>query len=325
MYHIILNEHGRSKGAVKTFQKAKRILDQYKIEYSIFVPAYVGEATDIVKRILEVEEGIINLIVVGGDGTINEVINGITDFNRVRLGVIPAGSGNDFARGLGIKKNTAKAVYRILGSKMSDGNSIDIGKTTVFDPYGYPESVRFFGISSGAGLDAYVCKRVDSSSFKKVLNKIKLGGFSYIIFTIISLFTMDYEDVTVTCYDEDDDGKAKSGDDSSNVFSFNKMIFMASMNMKCEGGGVAMAPDASPRDGKLSLCIGHDISRFKAFFTLPFLSAGKHKNFKAFDLFNSKAVELKAAHPVVVHADGEGLGMTDHVRMEIVPGKLMIM
>ena len=80
-------------------------MEENGIEYIPHTTTCKGEATQIAGRISS-EKQDADIIIIGGDGTINEVINGLRDFSKVRLGVIPAGSGNDFARELKIKKHS---------------------------------------------------------------------------------------------------------------------------------------------------------------------------------------------------------------------------
>lgn len=95
----------------------------------------------------------------GGDGTINEVINGICDFSKVKIGIIPTGSGNDFVRGMGITKNPKTIIEKVINN--SDEKLIDLGiATTEFGR-------RYFAISGGIGLDAIVCKKALESKQKK--------------------------------------------------------------------------------------------------------------------------------------------------------------
>ena len=100
------------------------------------------------------------LLVVGGDGTINEVLNGITDFDKVRFGVIPTGSGNDFGRNLKLPKTPKESLREICACIRKDQRGealyrIDLGQVS----WEGCEKPRIFGISSGLGLDALVCKK----------------------------------------------------------------------------------------------------------------------------------------------------------------------
>lgn len=104
---IIVNNGAGTGQAHRVWNETQCLLRGYKIKYVAHTTRYQGHATKLAEKISSMKgDDPIYLIVVGGDGTLNEVLNGITDFDRVRLGVIPTGSGNDFGRNLKIAKNT---------------------------------------------------------------------------------------------------------------------------------------------------------------------------------------------------------------------------
>ena len=309
MYYFIVNQTGGSGRGKSTWKKVKKILDEKKVSYEAL---FTGNdkntsANEIAKKILSSgskSDDKKKLIVVGGDGTINEVLNGIGDFTKIRFGLIPTGSGNDFARGIGIPKNTKKAVNNILSSSAT--KKIDLGQVR-YDS----GKTKFFGISSGLGLDAIVCKKALKSKIKNFLNKIGLGQSIYILLTVKTLFSMKTETIRVIF-------------DEAAERIFHKTIFMAIMNFKAEGGGVKMCPDAKYDDGKLSICLVHGVKKFFTFFLLPFLMAGKHKNFRGFELIECKNVQINFDTPQTLHLDGEYGGEVSHVYVESAEKKLEI-
>ena len=142
MYYFIVNYTGGGGKARKTWNRVHDLLKDKKIEYKAYVTKYPGHAGELAAKISEMDDEDIRLVVVGGDGSINEVLNGITDFERIRFGVIPTGSGNDFARGLGITKDPDQALDNILSSV--EGRTIDLGVVTTESGIR-----RIFGISCG--------------------------------------------------------------------------------------------------------------------------------------------------------------------------------
>ncbi len=311
MYYFIVNQTGGGGRGKWTWKKVQKILAGKNIEYKVYFTGDDGSACDIAKQISSINMGDSdgvgkkkNLVVVGGDGTINEVLNGLESFDGLRFGLVPTGSGNDFARGIGIPKNTKKALHRILDSKSPE--KIDLGRVRYDDG-----SSRYFGISSGVGLDAIVCKKALKSKMKKFLNKLGLGQAVYILLTIKTLFSMKTEKLRVSF-----DGGAEQ--------IFDKTIFMAMMNFRAEGGGVKMCPDAKSDDGKLSVCLVHGVKKFQTFFLLPFLMAGKHGKFKGFELLECRNAEINFDTPQTLHLDGEYGGEVSHVRFESVENRLEI-
>lgn len=304
MLYLIVNPNSGTGQGLEIWKKVKKYLTQENIRFKAVPTKYDGHATILAAEICTLPQKNIKLMVIGGDGTINEVINGITDFSKIQLGIIPTGSGNDFARGLGIGLNPEKQIERLVQSKNTE--AIDIGKAT----FKGMDTPRYFAISSGVGLDAIVCKKALSSRLKTFLNKLHLGKLTYIILTIQSLFSM-----TTACIEADIDEEHRK---------LNKVIFAAAMNFRAEGGGVPMAPRADARDGLLSVCIVHDIPKWKTFFYLPLLATAKHENIKGFDIVNCRKCHLTISEPMVVHADGEYCGDIKDVIYECLPEKLKI-
>ncbi len=306
MLNFIVNGKSSSGNGLKVWMKIEKVLIEKKIEYKCHMTQRAGHATEIVRELCEKNEDTVNIVVVGGDGSINEVINGITDFEKVRFSVIPSGSGNDFARGMGIKKNTMKQLERIINS--TEDYRIDLGQVK----YNKERKSKYFAISSGVGMDALVCKKVDTSRLKKVLNKLHLGKLTYIIITVQSLFTMDYAN-TNTKFD---------GDREEN---FKNLIFMAFMNFEAEGGGVPMSPKADATDGKLSACACSNVSKWGALCRLPLLVMRNHENLKCFDMIECKESKLHLEKPMALHADGEYLGDVQDVEYKCLKGILRFM
>ena len=135
---IIVNNGAGTGSAVAVWKETKEYLQENGISYNAYLDPFMEKHA--VKRgpgqiCGKIPEGPIYLLVVGGDGTINEVLNGITDFDRVRLGVIPTGSGNDFARNLGILRDTREDLQEITACIDQEQNGeklqrIDLGKVS---------------------------------------------------------------------------------------------------------------------------------------------------------------------------------------------------
>ena len=307
MYHFIVNIHGGSGKAFLKWNKIRALLNEKKVEFKVRVPQAVGDASRIAREISELPEDDIRIVVVGGDGTINEVLNGITDFSRVKLGLIPTGSGNDFTRGLKLPRhNPKKAVDILLKSK--DDKKIDLGKSTVLST----GDSRIFGISSGFGLDAIVGTGINEAKIKKILNWVHLGKLSYAFLTIQTLFTMKTYEASLSF-------------DGEEAIKFNKLIFLAAMNFKAEGGGVPMCPKARGDDGELSVCVAAGVPKILTFFKFPLLCLGLHSKSKGFYLRNCKTLELSSSENSILHTDGEFVGNVARVKFEVLPAKLTML
>ena len=307
MYHFIVNIHGGSGKAFLKWNKIRALLNEKKLEFKVRVPQAVGDASRIAREISELPEEDIRIVVVGGDGTINEVLNGITDFSRVKLGLIPTGSGNDFTRGLKLPRHNPKKAVDILLNSKGD-KKIDLGKSTVLST----GDSRIFGISSGFGLDAIVGTGINEAKIKKILNWVHLGKLSYAFLTIQTLFTMKTYEASLSF-------------DGEEAIKFNKLIFLAAMNFKAEGGGVPMCPKARGDDGELSVCVAAGVPKILTFFKFPLLCLGLHSKSKGFYLRNCKTLELSSSENSILHTDGEFVGNVDRIKFEVLPAKLTML
>ncbi len=308
MYFFIVNLTSRTGKAREIWIKVEKELRRREVAYEAHITKYAGHGRELADQLCTrgaaCPEGAC-LVVVGGDGTVNEVINGMHDFERVRFGYIATGSGNDLGRGLEIPKDPLKALEGILNA--AEPYRMDLGLVT--DGEGRE---RRFAISTGIGIDAEVCRQALTSGLKKVLNHLGLGSLTYVLLTVKSLFTMPTTELTISF----DNGEKKK---------ISRMIFVAGMNHPWEGGGVPMAPRADCQDGKLSVCCVYGIPRLKAFFLLPWLVQAKHEGLKGFEIVDCEQYELAIARPMAVHGDGEYLGDQTHVTCRCMRGMLQVM
>lgn len=307
MIYFIVNNTARTGKGRAVWHQIKEVLTERHIDFRAYRTKYAGHATKLARKISSLAEDRLYLITVGGDGTLNEVINGITDFNHVILGIIPVGSGNDFARGMEISADTRLHLNRLLDliEANSEGIPIDLGMVDC-EALHIPQ---YFAISSGVGLDAIVCKKALHSRLKKFLNQFHLGKLTYLLLTVQSLFSM------TTCH-------ADITFDHGEKRHIRHMIFAAGMNLRAEGGGVPMAPDAKPTDGTLCLSMAHHVPKWLTFFLLPFLAAGKQKYIRAFECIPFTECTLRLSRPMTVHADGEYCGENLLITYKCLPDKL---
>lgn len=308
MLYFIANETARTGKGTAVWKQVQTELKERNITYKAFKTEHKDHASELARKICARDDEDICIVIVGGDGTLNEVINGITDFDKVRCSLIPAGSGNDFARGVGIMEEPKARLDRILDSVERGPDiyeSIDLGK--VEWPEG--EKPRLYAISSGVGMDALVCKKAFTSKVKSVMNKLKLSKLSYLVLTIQSLFSMETADMTAVVDDKE-------------TIDFEGGIFAAAMNAKAEGGGVPMAPKASVQDGLLSTCFVFRYTKFGALLRVPFLALGKHERFSGFKVLDCEKIAIKIQKPMALHTDGEYLGDVTEVTYSCLPGKI---
>ena len=309
MLYFIVNETSRSGKTRQIWKDIQQSLIKADVSYEYMITQGRDHATKLASEISQKPEDNICIVVIGGDGTMNEVINGIADFDKVRFGIIPTGSGNDFGGGLDLPKSPEENLQRIISSYKAGEDSyraVDIGLVR----WGQNQK-KLFGISSGIGLDAIVCKKALSSKLKNVLNKLGLGSLTYVLLTIITLFSMKTADFEIS-YD-------------NNKSTLKKTIFAAAMNLRAEGGGVPMAPDANPYDGKLSISSASGIPKWITFLCLPFLVAGKHTHIKGFNLVSCREASIHSSQKMTLHADGEYVADVTDLTFGVYPQKLRLM
>lgn len=309
MLYFIVNETSRSGKTRQIWKDIQQSLIKADVSYEYMITQGRDHATKLASEISQRPEDNICIVVIGGDGTMNEVINGIADFDKVRFGIIPTGSGNDFGGGLDLPKSPEENLQRIISSYKAGEDSyraVDIGLVR----WGQNQK-KLFGISSGIGLDAIVCKKALSSKLKNVLNKLGFGSLTYVLLTIITLFSMNTADFEIS-YD-------------NNKSTLKKTIFAAAMNLRAEGGGVPMAPDANPYDGKLSISSASGIPKWITFLCLPFLVAGKHTHIKGFNLVSCREASIHSSQKMTLHADGEYVADVTDLTFGVYPQKLRLM
>lgn len=305
MYYFIVNKTSGSGRSEKVWREVEAELKIRKVHYRAYFTNHRGHAQKLANQICAKEQEQIYLIVVGGDGTVNEVMNGMHHFEKINFGYIPTGSGNDFARGLKIKAKPKENLIRILEEKQIV--QMDLGEVW----WKGCKKKQLYAISSGIGLDAFVCKQALHSRLKKVLNKMGMGSLTYICLTLKALVSMPTTTATITF-------------DDSVTKTYEKMVFIVGMNLPYEGGGVPMAPRASAMDGKLSVCCVWGVPRLKAFFLFPFLILGKHEKLKGFEVIECEKFDLHIEQQMVLHADGEYCSDAQDMKFRCLPNKLKI-
>ena len=189
MYHFIVNPNARSGLGHKVWKDLEIILKKRNIEYEVHFTKYQKHATTMTQKITS-DGNEHTVVALGGDGTVNEVVNGIVDFDKTILGYIPIGSSNDFARGLKLPKEPEKALELILTCPRL--HPMNVGELR------YKDKLRRFAVSSGLGFDADIVHESVVSPVKYILNKMKLGKLTYVLVAIHRLFLTTPCTLTIT-------------------------------------------------------------------------------------------------------------------------------
>jgi len=290
---------GKGRMLWKNIEKEMKLVHKkYKVHFTEYEFHAKKIATDICK-----EPGEKTIVALGGDGTVNEVINGITDFENVKFGYIPTGSSNDFARGHGLPTSMREALNCIIYNKVC--KEVDVG---VVD---YQKGTQKFGVSSGIGFDASICAEAYSSPIKDFLNKIHLGFLTYYVIAVKQLITYKPTKMTITI-------------DDKKTIALDKCYFVAMMNEFCEGGGLKLAPNADPTDGYLDVIIVGDVSKPKFVTVLPLAFFGLHTNVKGVSIIKCKKVHIDSDVPLPVHTDGESCSTQTSITISLQTHKLKL-
>ena len=302
MYYFIVNPTSGSGSGGIIWKSLESELKSKHIEYEAHLLTKPGEAKEVAARLSQLEDPR-TIVVVGGDGSMNEVVSVLTTFRNITLGCIPTGSGNDFIRGLGLERSAVDALHQILNPL--ETVELDIGTLETAD------FTTSFCVSSGVGFDAAVCDSVQGSSLKTMLNRFHAGKLVYLITALWQLLTMKLQPITIT----DGDGT---------VHHFEKAYFAAFMNLPYEGGGFQFAPEASAADGQLDVLVVDNITRLRALTILPSALSGKHVGKKGIHMFRSDKLEIHTQEPLCVHTDGEVLGYYTDIKVSYRNEKLTV-
>lgn len=235
MLNFIVNPRaGKGRGRRNMKKIIKHLTSQgatFKVVYS----ERAKEVPSLVKKLCD--EGADNIIAVGGDGTINEALNGIVDFDKTTFGIIPSGNGNDFANFFGLSLNPIKALQTILDNKPVYTDFIEIGDEE--------KSVRCMNIA-GTGIDAEVLAR--SAKFKIIKGKLQ-----YILSLLITIRKFEFFRFKAI----------KDGQESEH-----SGFIAAICNGGKFGGGIDISPQSDATDGKLNLIIVNELPHKKIMWAL---------------------------------------------------------
>jgi len=296
---IILNPMADMGNAWRVARDLRSITEQHGgVDWSGTV--YPGHAIELAKQ--AGEQGYDMVIAMGGDGTVHEVMNGLMQIHEEKrpiLGIVPVGSGNDFAHGIGISTTSTEALVYALDGKPS---TVDLGLMT--DGDGRKE---YFDNTLGIGFGAIVTIRSHRLPV--------LRGFLMYLTAVLQAIILDHNPIAMQI--ETDSEKWEQ-----------KVIYLVLCNGPREGGGFLIAPDAKIDDGILHYAMITDVSRLMMFRIVPEVMKGTHGRFKQVRMGTCKKFTLSADRPLYIHADGEifsGPG-TDlrKVSFEILPDALKV-
>lgn len=302
MYYFIVNPGSRSGNGKVVWARIEELLEEQQVEYRVFFTSYRYHATRLAREITSHGERL-TLVTVGGDGTVNEVIDGIQDFSRVTFAYVPTGSSNDFARSLKLPVSPESALQNILHPAYFQ--KIDLGLIS------YGSNTRRFAGSCGCGFDAAVCQEALCSPIKKALNRFGLGKLTYVGIALKQILLFRPVPVRLTL-------------DHNKKLRFPRTYFLSVLNSRYEGGGLKLCPGARPDDGFLDVCVVENLSKLTIALMFPTAYAGFHTIFGGVHLYRVKSLEIQPEAPLPFHTDGEPYAPEKTLTVSCLPGALTI-
>lgn len=301
-YHILINPAAGSGNAAKTAEKIIHLLDDGDYTYTPYYTERPGDEREIVNRLSDllspwsefcekdhVDDSFHLLVVIGGDGTLHQVVNQFFALDlQLPVSYIPAGSGNDFARGIGLSRDPEKAFEQIT-------SAIQPQPINVFH---YDEKIsEEQGIilnNVGIGLDALIVATTNASNSKKVLNKYRLGSASYALYLVKAIFTQKTFPILVEL--------------NGQTLNFERTFLCTTTNIPYFGGGIAIAPMADPKKEAIDLVVVEKPNMLAILRFLLQLVRKKHTQNKHYRHFTSSKIRIVSVVPQHGQADGENMG-----------------
>jgi diacylglycerol kinase (ATP) len=245
-------------------------------------------------------DGAALVVAVGGDGTLNEAVNGLLRAGgSTELATIPIGTGMDFVRTYGIPARFEDAVRTARGGKT---RTIDVGRVT-YRTWDGAEAERYVANVGSVGMSAAVARRANGMS--KVA-----GGRATFFYALVRVF-LEWKNTLVSV--ELASGERREG----------RMHDVIVANGQYHGGAMWLAPEAQPDDGLFDVILIGDITKRDFMTTAPKIYRGTYLSHPKVELLRSHAVAVDAPERLPIELDGEQVGTTP-VRFEVVPGALRV-
>jgi len=301
-YKIIVNPiSGRGSGA-SSIPKIQHLMQDHKLTFDLVRTERPWHAAELATQ--AVKDGFDVVVAVGGDGTSNEVLNGLMSAKEAglgesALGLICVGRGNDFAYGVGVPHDMDEACLALAQQQRL---SIDVGRVTG----GLFPNGRYFGNGVGIGFDAVV-------GFEALKMKHLSGFASYMVAALKTIYLYFKAPKVSIEYD------------SQRLELFALMISV--MNGKRMGGGFMMAPHSQVNDSLFDICVASQVSKARIFALIPLFMKGTQASHPAIHTFQTRYLKVKALEgSLPAHSDGETLCIEGkELTMEILPRQIEIL
>jgi len=292
---LFLNPTAGRGRAGRRAQRIVEILESGGASVDLQASRSVGDLESLVRE--QVDDGAKRIVVAGGDGSIHEAVNGIMSSGReAALGVIPTGTGNDFAKACDIPLNWEHAA-QLLADRLDAGQharTIDVG--TMND--------RYFANGAGIGFDAKVTRIARAYH-------LPIGDFVY----LLAIFRAMLDGIATPRLEIS----------SPSIYWDGKATLASISNGPWIGGMFHIAPMAANDDGKLELMIAAPVTRRRIMTLLPKLMSGTHMGETEISHKSVEQVSITASEPVASHLDGEVQPLQKSFELALLPGALRLL
>lgn len=251
----------------KKLNMVEERLTERGVPYKLFKTEGKKHAIAVTKQ--AIDDGATTIVAMGGDGTLNEVLNGLHSFDKITFGLIPCGTGNDFASHIGLPLDPVKAIDLILD------------KEAVYTDFMQMPTVRGINVI-GMGIDVEILKQ-----YNALEKKTKIGYTNCLISALFSYKCQPFDFV--------------ADNESGNTTAFIACV----ANGNRFGGGIKICPDAVCDDGKLDFLYVDEITGLRIPFALLKLKAGKIFSIKQTHRKKIEKVKISSNAHTVVNVDGE--------------------
>ena len=298
---VIVNPVAANGAVGKRWPQMRDILQAEGGQFDASLTKGPNHAIELAREALSA--GYRTIVAVGGDGTLNEVVNGLVNEGRVdpkvNLGIIPSGTGADSVRTLGIPPDYRTACHRLL---CSQPGCIDLGVITCVSEG--REVRRYFLNVAGLGFDGEVAERTNRSS--KALG----GTLPFLSSLFVKLLTYQNKTVEITL-----DGQQRLQQKANSVLV---------CNGRYAGGGMHIGPHAALDDGLFDVIVIGDASRLEIVANLPRIYRGTHLSHPKVDEYRAREVRVQARERMFLQADGELIGEAP-ATFQIIPQALHVL
>ncbi len=296
---LIVNENAGNRSGGKLLGSIISELHNQQIEYRLLKTTHRGHAIELSKKLIK--EGFRKIVGVGGDGTLNEIVNSVfiqaippTEFT---VGMIPVGTGNDWCRSTKVDTNIVKSIALIKENRTIIQ---DIGKVYSIN---HPNAPIFFANSVGGGFDAFVAHKTNL-----VKQKGKGSPYTYLLVLLASLFQFKPTHMTIEA-----DGKRIE----DSVLSFTAGIG------KYNGNGMMQLPHADVRKGIMDLVIIRNLPKWKIIRNVSKLYDGSHIHMDEVNYLYANSITIHSEPPILIETDGEDFGHSP-IKIELLPKALRV-